>query len=510
MSSNQLLSGIFAGAIFASCAQAQGLLPDPVVPSEIRVGVEYVGTMPAVEGPGLSLGTSGFNLQSPVSTDSGMYFIDHFDAIWSANRNGQQLRKIFSIADGDAPDGLIFEMPVKAFIGGEETVVDYKQRQAVFNVAPSQDPTKLYVVLVANVGSTLPDVPRHRLPDPGTWPFPVGGPCCAFPFGPPTSSIANLYDIKPEETASFFIPFIYPGIEHQILYEFTMRDHKLVDPRPIVIFDSQGGPLHHGAGLIPLKDGRLLYWTGDAVPFGLSGLEASQSLDSHLSKIMLIDPATGAAEIAASGVRNVQHVDVVKQRRLREDWIAFADIGGWTAEEVNTIRLADLVDTSVVENFGWGTNLDDGLSREGTFYVGTSAPEAVAFSLFTPVPTGAAPVPEPGFVSPHAQYTRPGNGDPLGGVAASGPVTSNTFRDLTMVFSDLSSARLYGTTDPIDAVDATVRALTIVDELGLEYDTLLEFTGLARVDPRFFRFPDGTAGLLLEATGDYYRLTELK
>jgi hypothetical protein len=35
--------------------------------------------------------------------------------------------------------------------------------------------------------------------------------------------------------------------------------------------------------------------------------------------------------------------------------------------------------------------------------------------------------------------------------------------------------------------------------------------GLAggRPDPRFFQFPDGTAGVLLERTGAFYRLTQI-
>jgi hypothetical protein len=30
-----------------------------------------------------------------------------------------------------------------------------------------------------------------------------------------------------------------------------------------------------------------------------------------------------------------------------------------------------------------------------------------------------------------------------------------------------------------------------------------------RPDPRFFNFPDGSAGVLLERTGDFYRVTEV-
>jgi hypothetical protein len=38
--------------------------------------------------------------------------------------------------------------------------------------------------------------------------------------------------------------------------------------------------------------------------------------------------------------------------------------------------------------------------------------------------------------------------------------------------------------------------------------TLKELAGGERPDPRFFNFPDGTAGVLLERTGAFYKLTE--
>ena len=86
-----------------------------------------------------------------------------------------------------------------------------------------------------------------------------------------------------------------------------------------------------------------------------------------------------------------------------------------------------------------------------------------------------------------------------------------------MVFSDLSSGILYGTTEGLDTVAANVYALPVIDgESGVEYPSMLELaraqTGetLPRVDPRFFRFPNGDPGVLLESTGDYYLLSELK
>jgi hypothetical protein len=39
--------------------------------------------------------------------------------------------------------------------------------------------------------------------------------------------------------------------------------------------------------------------------------------------------------------------------------------------------------------------------------------------------------------------------------------------------------------------------------------TLKELAGVERPDPRFFRCPDGTAGVLIERTGQFYRMTEV-
>jgi hypothetical protein len=40
--------------------------------------------------------------------------------------------------------------------------------------------------------------------------------------------------------------------------------------------------------------------------------------------------------------------------------------------------------------------------------------------------------------------------------------------------------------------------------------TLKELAHSDRGDPRFFKFPDGTAGVLLEHSGAFYRVTEVK
>lgn len=65
-----------------------------------------------------------------------------------------------------------------------------------------------------------------------------------------------------------------------------------------------------------------------------------------LARSFSLTPDTGTSGVVASGVRN-------SQQRFG-DLVVFMDIGGVTAEEINSVPLADILDTSVIENFGWG------------------------------------------------------------------------------------------------------------------------------------------------------------
>ena len=206
--------------------------------------------------------------------------------------------------------------------------------------------------------------------------------------------------------------------------------------------------------------------------------------------------------MTAKGLRNVQHI----QRSVEPSGIAFSDIGGVTAEEVNFISWSDFLDTSTIENFGWG-RAQDGLAREGTYYVGPGQ----AFRLGDQPPAvGEAPVPEPGFHQPLAQYGR-GLLSPFSFVAAAGPVVSNkSFQRISLVMGDLPSGEVYATTDKITATNVPLFRVNLVDTNGSPVGPTNSLNDLAggRSDPRFFLFPNGEAGVLLEATGDFYILTE--
>lgn len=481
------VSGLL-GVVFS--AQATPIGPDPVdTTSDIRVLAEKVGTMPRKFGPSLILLNPGdpsqgtvpaVNVGSPVAIGDDLYFVDQTDAILRLNDQGG-FDTVFSIDDGDAPAGL-----------------DLNNRQAVMNISEGRSGDTMYIVLTANGRPAMPaNVPVYAMPDP------ISEPCC---FG--GGNLPNIYDItQPDVAGTAFGFFAMNGVESQILYEGELVGGKLVNLRPIAVFESQNGPHHHGGGMLTLPDGRVLYVTGDGIPFGMNGRESAQSLDSHLSKLLIVDPDDGSIIIAATGLRNVQHMEYVDASGPPNAYIGFADIGGWTAEEINFVEVSELLDFGKVENFGWGVNPDDGLAREGTFYVGPGQ----AFTTGTPPVDSAAPSPEKRFRQPHAQYERPANGDLNGGLASSGPVTSKrSLRTLTTLFSDLDSGILYGTKGDFDDIATTVFKLTVVGENGVEHGSLEELAGLSRVDPRFFRFPDGTAGVLFEANGDYYRLTELK
>ena len=104
-----------------------------------------------------------------------------------------------------------------------------------------------------------------------------------------------------------------------------------------------------------------------------------------------------------------------------------------------------------------------------------------------------APSPEIGFIQPHAQYERPANGDPNGGLASSGPVTSKRLTQKTNNSIQWTLIREFFMEQPVtfDEIATTVFKLGILDENGNLHESFEDLAGLDRVDPRFFRFPDG-------------------
>jgi hypothetical protein len=275
----------------------------------------------------------------------------------------------------------------------------------------------------------------------------------------------------------------------QVLYRYNFNGTSLSNPQAIVALRVYRSG-HTGGGMVALDDGTVLFATGDNGDAWEDGRQYAQDAANHLSKILRIDPATSNMTVVGVGVRNVQRLFVNPNNG--DPRLEFVDLGGGVAEEFNSVRIANLL-AAPAENFGWGRNAVDNLAREGTFYIDSGG--AVV---------GVAPVPEAGFTQPIAQFGR--EGAPL--VAVTGPASSvPSFTSITSLFGDLPTGRVFAVTGAPGTPGQIVYAANLVNT-SLAPVTLSGLAG-GRPDPRFFLFPDGTAGVLLERTGAFYRLTQI-
>ena len=284
-----------------------------------------------------------------------------------------------------------------------------------------------------------------------------------------------------------------PGADAwHVLYRFDFDGTGLANPVPITALQVRSDG-HTGGGLVMANDTTLLFATGDNGDAGEDGREYAQDVSNHLGKIVRIDVVTGATAIVAVGMRNVQRLIVDPNGGVPQ--LMLADIGGWVAEEINALPLGALVSGGPTHNGGWGRHATDGKAREGTFYIDVDG-QAI----------GAAPVPEAGFLQPMAQFGR----ERAEFVAVTGPVTSATsFSRIRALLGELVSGSVFALTAGPTTGLQTVYRVTLVDEES-RVTSLQTLAGGVRPDPRFFNFPDGAAGVLLEATGDFFRLTEVR
>ena len=75
-----------------------------------------------------------------------------------------------------------------------------------------------------------------------------------------------------------------------------------------------------------------------------------------------------------------------------------------------------------------------------------------------------------------------------------------------MLFGDLAGGAVFAVTKPLGETRQPVYRVKLRTPDGKAV-TLRELAGGERPDPRFFNFPDGTAGVLIERTGDFFRLS---
>src|SRR6185503_9489545 len=275
-----------------------------------------------------------------------------------------------------------------------------------------------------------------------------------------------------------------------VLYQYDFDGTALSNPRGITALQVCRDN-HTSGGLTMLTDGTLLFATGDNGSPGEDGFSYPQDIAGHLGKILRINPANGSTQVVARGIRNAQRITV--DPNGGDPYLVFADIGGWVAEELNGMRLTELLAGGSTPNVGWGRNID-AKAREGWFYIDP-----------TGIAVGAAPRPEFGFVQPIAQFGREG----ADAIAVSGPVVSQqSFAQIRSLFGDLVSGAVYAIAGAPSLRGQTVFRVGLRDS-NSQTVTLKGLAGGNRPDPRFFNFPDGTAGVLLERTGEFFRLTEL-
>ena len=394
-------------------APPQKFVPDAIRPSDLKVRLDLVGTMPSKTNP-----------TSPATAGKSLLLIDQAGALflWNGSRADVLLSKS--------------NLPAGVKLMGYEPFL---------NVAANGAGTTVYVMFISS--SVPKDVPKHQSPH--------------------------------AESNAWYL-----------LYAFDFDGASLTRPRPIVALQERPDG-HSGGGMVVLPGESVLFAAGDNGDSYEDGGINAQDPSNHLAKIIQIDPGTGAIKVVAVGVRACQRLTI--DTFGGDARLSFVDPGGWVSEEINSVRVTDLAGAAPL-NFGWGRASTDGRSREGTFYI-----DKLGNS------TAKAPADEPDFIQPVAEFGR----EKATQVAVSGPVhSSSSFQTITFLFGDLVSGAVYAVTGPPSALHQPVLAVSLVDGQG-QTVTLKGLANAQRGDSRFFTFPDGTAGVLLEATGQFFQLTEL-
>ena len=226
---------------------------------------ERVGTIPGIEGV--------TNFQSPVAIGQSLYGIDSSGGkIYRVNADGTGKPRLMFDIEEDLPEGL---------------TVNYSE--GIANIVGG-NANKIYVAFTSD---TLPDVTGtpaedrfslNALPD---FPQPglVQSELDPNPFDDDiiTKEADDLYRLTADDVAGF--PFFIPkdvGIKYQVIYEFDFAGNKLKNGTPITAFEVQSSPTgHRGTGMEFTSDGKILWATGDNLPFGLNGRSGTAWMGFH-------------------------------------------------------------------------------------------------------------------------------------------------------------------------------------------------------------------------------------
>lgn len=496
----------------------------PETLEDVAVKVTYEGEVPAI-----NTDEGSYNMMVAENFDDFLIFIDQKEGILykyaeekrkkkSASGSNSEVQKIYDVTEDIVPHNLQLDIAFPPF--------GYSPgKKKIHNVAPG--PTHDTIIVVFTSAS----LPNDNL-------FPEGVSVLELPtdFEYNLEEVGNCTDI----TVCFgdSPPLCCFGqTVYKLFYKFKFNSDSadsssssksadssyLSSPELFFALEMQTTFGHDGGAMITIPDdGRILYGVGDCLPYGLNGLYASQDADSHCGKMLLIDPTSGSYDIVASGIRNSQ------QMNLEGDDIVFMEIGGVSAEEVNAIPLADLLDPTHVDNFGWGMVREESrngteFGREGTFAVGRG--EILQFSN-PPCLGGQTKDEAEGFITPYMQFGR-GPGVPLFGITSS-VISEKSFHNIKVAASEFNTGTMIVALEDVDKyagqpaqsyfVDLYKEAPTkelvpledgfntlVVEALNLDPQSGDSIRG----DSRLFKYPDGSAGVFIERTGQFFRLSEI-
>jgi len=317
---------------------------------------------------------------------------------------------------------------------------------------------------------------------------------------------------------------------YDVFYKYTFKNGALTDPKPFFVAEFAVNPGHQGGGITTMSNGNILYSTGDCTTFGLDGRYAPQLDDEWCGKIHVLYPKKrGKYNTVAKGVRNPQQMRLYKETNKKRPkkggkkfkagkWrLAFMDIGGVTAEEVNSFNLGKLLQTkNGLTNFGWGRSIKDGKAREGVFYIENGIGGVLGNQ---PACMMNAEIGEEGYVQPWIQF---GRSETEALYAISSLAIPSASDDVKLLWTELNTGILMGTPassqDPDEYTGpATAYKYKLFDSDGTtELDAFNDLVqkelgdvGYYRGDARLFHYPDGSVGVFIERTGVFYKLTQV-
>lgn len=517
------LSIFFVNNVSTKVAQAFDCYPDPLEFSEtMALKVEKVGSVPAINTAAFS-----YNM-SPMDNFDGttIFFIDQNNGIiYSFDSATDETKTVFDMKSSHIPDGLTLDW---TYGGAGQT---YRVKSMTQGASSDE-------IIAVFTSSTLPpgwSEADATLPAPeayGQW----------------------VCDEEPVWIPDIYRPGVLPdcfdsgaGLPtftgYDVFVKYTMVNGELENPMPFFVSETAVLVGHLGGGIATLDDGMILWSLGDCTIFGIDGAYAPQLDHESCGKIILIDSkAKGEFSIAVKGVRNSQQMRVFsddkkktkgakggkapksnvtrnlksskKAKKSKNDkYVAWMEIGGVTAEEVNAISLDKILDSHIY-NYGWGRNMYDGKAREGTFYVNAGIGGVLGTQ---PSCKENAPAGEPGYVQPWIQFGRTPTDFFYGISSLAIPTAGND--KLNLLWSEFNTGKILGTDKKFveGASPATSYKIKIFDADGVYLENGLNDlvkaelgeVGFYRGDPRLFHYPDGQAGVFIERTGVFYKLTEI-